>query len=172
MAFLYRRGDRVEIRESRATPRGPRSRTLASFRGALSPDVLALAAARAGGRFDAEALRAQARAKGIAVSGRRGDHAARALLAELQRGEVPDPVLVSLLRGLLEPLPAEPVPEHLADAAEWVGRHEAARGRALRGLLRTADTIVRSREPVRTPPAERFPRFASRARASRARSSR
>jgi hypothetical protein len=163
MAFLYRRGDRVEIRESRATPRGPRSRTLASFRGALSPDVLAQAAARASGRFDAEALRAQARAKGVAVSGRRSDRAARALLAELQRGEAPDPVLVSLLSGLLERLPSAPVPEHLAEAAEWVGRPEAERGRALRGLLRATDTIVRSRGPRRAPPAERFPRFASRA---------
>ena len=36
MAYFYaRKTGRVEIREAYSTPRGPRSRTLASFRGAL-----------------------------------------------------------------------------------------------------------------------------------------
>ena len=163
MAYLYARGRRVEIRESRSTPAGPRSFTLAGFRGALTPDVLAQAASRATRPFDAEALRESARARGIAVSEQRRDPAARGLIALLQRGGAPDPVLVSLLRELLGRVPAEPIPEHLADAAEWVGQPDTARGRALRGLLRTADRILRSRAPVRTAEHQPFPRFASEA---------
>jgi len=44
MAYLHRRPRRIEIRESVATRMGPRSRVLASFAGALTPDVLARAA--------------------------------------------------------------------------------------------------------------------------------
>ncbi|NNL66962.1 MAG: hypothetical protein HKP30_12015, partial [Myxococcales bacterium] len=77
-----------------------------------------------------------------------------------------DPAVVALLRDALARLDAEPVPEHLEDAAEWVGQPEAARGEALRGLLRVADRIVRSREPVRERPSEPYPRFSSVRRAS------
>ena len=52
-----------------------------------------------------------------------------------------------------EKLQDEPVPKHLVDAAEWTGRSESARGKALRGLLRTASRVVRSRPRLRTQPA-------------------
>jgi hypothetical protein len=68
---------------------------------------------------------------------------------------------VTLLRDALAPLASEPLPEHLADVAEWVGRSEAARGKALRGLLRTASRVLRSRGPLREPPRAVFPRFSS-----------
>ena len=48
MAYLSARpGGRFDIREAHATPKGPRSVTLVSFRGALTPEILERAAARA-----------------------------------------------------------------------------------------------------------------------------
>jgi hypothetical protein len=142
MAYLRRRSDdRVEIRESVATAAGPRARTLAVFRGALTPDVLERAAARARRPFGREAVRTRAAELGLAVSDRRGDASARALLAELRRGAAPDPMLV--------------------DVAEWVGRDAERRGRALRGLLRASDRLVRGRPRRRARARKRFPRFHS-----------
>jgi hypothetical protein len=168
MAYLVRRPDgRVEIREALATPAGPRSRTLASGSPPLGPELFERAARRARRGFDRERLLARARALGIAIAERREAPSARALLAELRAGASLDPVLVTLLRDALAALPAEPVPAALADVAEWVDRDDAARGAALRDLLRVSDRVVRSREPVRKRRERPFPRFASR-RAARA----
>ena len=163
MASIRRQGRRCEIRECLATDRGPRQYLLASFRGVLTPELLDRAEARARRPFDRAVVMARARAMGIPVTQRRCFPEARALLGTLQRGAGLDPRLVTLLRAALEPLPAAPVPEHLTEAAEWIGQPEAERGRALRGLLRTADRILRSRGPLPTPPRERFPRFSSEA---------
>ena len=65
-----------------------------------------------------------------------------------------------------EPLRSEPVPSHLQDAAAWIGQSERERGRALRGLLRTTDRILRSRGALKTRPRETFPRFSSERRRS------
>lgn len=161
MASIRRQGRLLEIRECRSTDRGPRQFTLARARDILTPDALDEAARRAQRPFDAEALVRRAREAGIPVATRRTHAAARRLLAELRRGVPLDPSLVRQLQEALEPLPSRAVPEHLEDAAEWVGRSEAARGKALRGLLRTASRILRSR--TARPPAEkeRFPRFSS-----------
>jgi hypothetical protein len=163
MAYLRRRKDgRVEIRESVATRAGPRARTLAVFRGALAPDVMERAAGLARRPFDREALRARARALGVPLSERRADGAARALLRDLRQGVSLDPVLVTLLREALAVLPARPVPEALAEAAEWVGVGAERRGAALRGLLRASDRLVRARPPRREREARPFPPFSSR----------
>jgi hypothetical protein len=163
VAYLRKRRDgRVEIRESAATPAGPRARTLQVFRGALAPDVLERAAAVARRPFDRAALRERARALGVPVSERRADAAARALLRDLRGGVSLDPALVTLLREALAPLPARAVPEELAEAAEWLGVGLERRGAALRGLLRAADRLVQGRPPRRERAAPRFPRFASR----------
>jgi hypothetical protein len=162
MASIRVQGRRLEIRECRSTDRGPRQAVLASFSGMLTPEVLDQAEGRARRPFDREAVIARARRMGIPVTRRRRYPEARALLASLQRGGDLDPRLVTLLRDALAALPAEPVPEHLAQAVQWVGTSEIARGRALRGLLRTADRILQSRGPLRSPPARPFPRFRSR----------
>jgi transcription initiation factor TFIIIB Brf1 subunit/transcription initiation factor TFIIB len=156
-----RQGERYEIRECLATELGPRQHTLVSFAGALTPELLDEAQERARRPFQREKIEARARAMGIPVSPRRRFPEARALLARLQRGEAPDPMLVELLRSALAPLRSEAVPSHLEDAASWIGQSERERGRALRGLLRTADRILRSRGPLRTRPREVFPRFSS-----------
>jgi hypothetical protein len=145
VAYLFRRADgRLEIREAVATPRGPRARTLAAFRGALSPEILE-----------------RARALRVPAPARRGDADARELLARLRVGAAIDPTLAALLRDALAPAAAAALPLELAEVAEWVGVDDARRGEALRGLLRVSDRAVRGREPVRKPAHRSFPRFRS-----------
>jgi hypothetical protein len=127
----------------------------------LTPEVLDQAEAAARRPFDRHALLRRARRKGVPVTRERRHPEARKLLAQLRTGRALDPTLVTLLRGALELLVAEPVPPHLNDVAEWVGRSEAARGKALRGLLRMASRVLRSRGPLREPPVQAFPRFSS-----------
>lgn len=162
MAYLVRRaGDRTEIRESRSTSRGPRSRQLTSFRGALTPATLARAATRATRPFDANALVRRARVMGIPVTAGDGEREARALLARLRRGDPIDPVMAGLLVEALDGVAAEPVPEALADVSEWIGATPAARGAALRDLLDTFGTIAASRPERRSLPRKPYPRFSS-----------
>ncbi|MBW2273524.1 MAG: hypothetical protein JRG96_09655 [Deltaproteobacteria bacterium] len=161
MASIREQDGRYEIRECLSTERGPRQRILASFRGVLTPEVLDRAEEKALKPLKRMALVARALAMEIPVTHRRRYPEARALLAKLQRGGRLDPGLAALLRAALEPLPSESPPAHLEDAAEWIGQPEGVRGSALRGLLRTADRIVRSRGPLRTRPRELFPRFSS-----------
>lgn len=161
MASIRRQGSRYEIRECRSTPDGPRQYTLARFDDVLTPDVLDEAAAQAQRPFDAAKLVARARERKIPVSTRRRHDAARELIAELRSGRTLEPSLVALLQQALAAHEARALPAHLADAADWVGRSEAARGKALRGLLRTASRVVQSRDARLPLPEERFPRFSS-----------
>jgi hypothetical protein len=162
MAYLVKRtAARVEIRESRSTPRGPRSRRLASFVGPLTPAVLARAAAAASRPFDHRAMLRRAKAMGIAVDTRAPEKEARALLAQLRREDTIDPVMAGLLLRALDGVATAPVPEHLADVSEWIGAPLAERGAALRDLLDTFGRIAASRPPPRTRPRQIFPRFSS-----------
>jgi hypothetical protein len=171
MAYLYRRKGpsegRIEIREAHTTPRGPRSRTLASFRGALTDEQLDRAEQAAARPFDRAALVRRAVELGIRAERTRADAAARQLIARLRSGAPLDPRLASVLREQLAQLGAEPLPEELADVAEWIGASELERGRALRDVLRLYDTIARSREPARSEEPARFPRIPTRARRRR-----
>ena len=161
MASIRKTRSRYEIRECRSTAAGPRQYILASFKGVLTPEVLDEAQSSARNPLDRQAVIARAREMGIPVTRRRRHPEARSLLGVLQRGGVPSPALVARLRSLLEDLPSEPLPEHLQDAQEWVGQSQAERGRALRGLLRTADRIAQSRGTLRSQPQAAFPRFSS-----------
>jgi len=161
MASIRQQGKVYEIRECRATKRGPRQYTLARFTSVLTPEVLDEAASRAHRPFDSRELVASARRRGIAVSPVRSHATARRLLAELRDGRLIEPSLVAQLKQALAVMGDRPVPEHLADAANWIGKSDAARGKALRGLLRTASRVVRSRGPQRPMPMEPFPRFSS-----------
>lgn len=163
MASIRKQGDSYEIRECINTPRGPRQRTLARFRGVLTAEVLDRARASATRPFDRQKLVARARELGISVCLSPRHPEARSLLARLQSGASLDPTLVTLLRSALEPLPAAPLPDHLSTVSDWLGRSETARGKALRGLLRTASRVLRSRGPLRAPEPERFPHFSSEA---------
>ena len=163
MAYLVRRGgDRFDVREASATPAGPRSRTLVTFRPPLTPEVLERAAARAARPFDRGTILARAAQLGVATTERREDRAAREVLALLRGGASIDPVLVTLLRDALAEAEAAPVPERLAEVAEWVGASADRRGAAVRDLMRLSDRIVKARGPLRSRPKDAFPRFSSR----------
>ncbi len=162
MAYLARRrGGRIEIREAVTTSGGPRSHTLASFRGALRPDVLDRAERRATRPFDRAYLLVRVAALGVPVAERRADGTARELLESLRRGAALDPALASLLRNALEQVAGVRATSNLADIGEWIGADDARRGSAMRDLLRLSDRIARSRE-VRARPRRAFPRFRSR----------
>ncbi len=163
MAYLVARdGSRFDLREAIATRAGPRSRTLATFRAPLTPEVLERAALRATRPFDRAAILVRAAQLGVATTERREDRAAREVLALLGAGAAIDPVLVTLLRDALARAPAAPVPERLAEVAEWVGAPIERRGAAVRDLLRLSDRIVRARGAVRSKPKIEFPHFSSR----------
>lgn len=161
MPSIRARNDRYEIRECRTTERGPRQFTLARFRGVLTPDVLDAAAAAARRPFDRETIVERARRAGIPISSERRNDPARQLLAALRSGQTIDPTLAELLRAELALHPGRALPAHLEDAANWIGRSEAERGKALRGLTRAASRVARGRGDVRAMPHEPFPRFCS-----------
>ena len=127
----------------------------------MTPEVLDQAEAVARRPFDRHALAERARSKGIPITPERRHREARKLLAHLRAGRPLDPTLVTLLRAALELRASEALPPHLHDVAEWVGQSEAVRGKALRGLLRTASRVLRSRGSLREPPVQAFPRFDS-----------
>ena len=161
MASIRRQGQRYEIRECVSTDRGPRQLALASFTGELTPEILDAAEDRASRPFDRAQLVERARRIGVPIVSRRRHPEARALLARLRRGDELDATLVHLLRTALDGLASRSLPDHLAAAADWVGQPERERGAALRGLVRTADRILRSRAPLRMRDEEHFPRFHS-----------
>lgn len=159
MAFVTRRADgRFEIRESRATPRGPRARTLVTFR-AIDDSVLDRAESRAHGRFQRDALRRRAIELGAPEGGSVAQSAGRRLLTELGRGRRPSPAMARLLtRGLgSADRDEQGGADSLAGALGWIDATPDSRGRALRDLLLLADRLP-TRSRGRRP---RFPRIAS-----------
>ena len=162
MAPIRIQGKMVEIRECRTTERGPRQVALARFSGVLTPEIHEQARSRAQRPFDAAAVAVAARQRGVPVaSGGRQTPAARRLLAEMRQGATPHPTIVRLLREALDLLPEHSLPAHLEDASHWLGESQHARGKAFRGLLRTASRIIQSRTLRQPERGERFPRFSS-----------
>lgn len=157
MAYVVAKANGTfEIRESHATARGPRSRTLASFR-TLTPQTLIRAAARASKPLDAEQVRRAAQRKGAPVASSSSDIAAAALLRELEQGRPPRASLTRLLRDALTGT-AHRLNSNAAAAAAWIGSTPQRRGEALHDLLLLVDSLP-SRRPVDRP---QFPRIESR----------
>jgi hypothetical protein len=150
--------DRFEIRESASTPKGPRSRTLVSFR-ELDDSVVAKAQQKAAKAIDAAELRRAARRVGAPVARPAADRAARELIAELGKGRRPDPTLQRMLLDLLRHGRADgatPPPESEAEfgVAEWMASSLEERGKALVDLLLLADALPhggRKGKPLRFP---------------------
>jgi hypothetical protein len=159
MAFIVpARSGRFEIRESAATPKGPRSRTLASFR-ELDDAVIEKARGKAAGALDAAALRRAARRAGAPVGRSRVDRASRELIAELAKGRTPDPTLRHMLLDLLrngyrDGSELSPRNEAEHAVAEWMAASPGERGKALVDLLLLADALPhggRKGKPLRYP---------------------
>jgi hypothetical protein len=149
MAFVTTgRDGAFEVRESRSTADGPRSRTLATFR-ELDETTIRRVIERAEKAPEREELVQAALRAGATIAPAPVDEAAGALLRSLARGEAPSP---KHRRLLLDALSGES-----NSAAEWLGTSQAERGDALRELLLLSDAI-----PVRRRPREiRFPRIDS-----------
>lgn len=159
MAFVVAtKPDRFEIRESTSTPRGPRSRTLVSFR-ELDDSVIEKAQEKAAKAIDATELQRAARRAGAPVVRPTADRAARELIAELGKGRRPDPTLRHMLLALLQhdrSDGATPPPEAEAEfgVAEWMAASLEERGKALVDLLLLADALPhggRKGKPLRFP---------------------
>jgi hypothetical protein len=156
MAYVVPRGNGSwEIRESHLTPRGPRSRTLRSFR-TLTPEAIDQAAERASKPLDAAALQKAARRAGAPVAVAEADLAAAELLRALAEGSRPRPALERVLRDALG-AGARRASSNAEAAAAWIGVTPQRRGEALHDLLRLADSFPRKRRAER----ERFPRIES-----------
>jgi hypothetical protein len=176
MAYVTARpGGTWEVRETLSTPKGPRSRTLASFR-TLSAETIERSRSRAARRLSADDVRAAARRAGAPVELPAADRAAGDLLRELAAGRGPHPILRSLLADALRDGPSgprlgDPRRSHGAGAdviplrsldnaragAAWLTATPAQRGEALRDLLLLADRLPHraGRERPRFPRLER-----------------
>ncbi|HEX2095816.1 MAG TPA: hypothetical protein VHF50_00420 [Solirubrobacterales bacterium] len=146
MAFVVpTKAGRFEVRESVATPKGPRSRTLASF-SELTEEVIEKARAKASRPLDAERLRRAALKASAPVAVSPGERAARELIAELGKGRRLDPTLRRILLDLLDrgrQDGKQPSQWHEAarEVAEWMAATPAEKGRALVDLLLLVDAL-------------------------------
>lgn len=165
MAYVVAtQGGRFEVRESKATERGPRSRTLAGFR-ELTDEVIEKVQAAAEKPPSAEELKKAALKVGAPVRGSELDEAAKRTLRGIASGDRPRPLLRRLLLDALSAedppdrrsSPAPPVSDAARSAGEWIGVSVEERAQALRDLLELADAL-----PVR-PRASGigFPRISS-----------
>ncbi len=159
MAFIVpTKADRFEIRESRSTPKGPRSRTLVSFR-ELTDETIAKAQENASNPLSPEEVRRAARKVSAPVARKPVDRAARELIAELGKGRWLDSNLRHVLLDLLEGGRREGARpsrtnEAAHEVAEWMAATPAERGKALVDLLLLADALPsggRRGKPLRFP---------------------
>lgn len=154
MAFIVpRKNGSWEIRETRSTPSGPRSTTLASFR-ELGDEAIEKASERAAQPLDPEELRGAALRAGAPLEEAPADRAASRLLDELSHGREPRRALRRLLADAINPGEAGLSAEAHA-VQEWVGTTPELRGKALRELLGLADALPQRRRPDRS----QFPPF-------------
>lgn len=162
MAYVISTKRGFEVRESRSTPEGPRSRTLATFK-EFSDEVIEKARARAAKPPRPQDLRDAAIRAGAPVAEPPVDAAARETVRMLAAGAELDPKLQLLLLDALAPgvgtaeKPRPALSDAARSAAQWIGVGVEERGEALRDLLELADAL-----PVRIRSGEiRFPRIES-----------
>jgi hypothetical protein len=156
MAFVVstKRGT-FEIRESQSTPKGPRSRTLATF-SELDEEAIERARGRAAKPIDAERLRTAARRVGAPTAQAPANRAARELLAEIGINREPEPKLRRLLSAMLgDPTGSSIIPADPSRAvAQWMAATPRDRGKTLVELLLLADALPhgdRRGKPLRFP---------------------
>ncbi|MGI8921820.1 MAG: hypothetical protein ACR2HD_09170 [Solirubrobacteraceae bacterium] len=156
MTYVVERpGQRWEVRQSRTTPKGPRSRTLSTFQ-TLTTEVIERASARSDGPIDPKDLRSAALRAGAPIGLPAADRAAGELLGELAAGRQPRSALGRLLADALGARDPE-LPDAARAAGAWVAATPAQRGEALRDLLLLADRLPRPGTPQR----RAFPRVQS-----------
>lgn len=148
------------MRESRSTPAGPRSRTLATFK-TLTPEIAERARARSATTLDPLELRKAALRAGAPVARGEADRASGELLSELAAGNQPRPLLRELLLDALQPR-RQRMSDSARAAARWATATPAQRGETLRDLLLLADRLPAGQpRSARAPARPRFPRVRS-----------
>lgn len=156
MAYVVARpGGSWEIRESRSTRAGPRSRTLATFR-TLTPEVVEQARERSSKPLEPREVRSAALRAGAPIETTPSDRAARELLAALTAGQPPRPVMRRVLTAALGGEAAEGLSQNARAAARWVTATPRERADTLRDLLLLTDRLPPPRRRSR-----RFPRIRS-----------
>lgn len=155
---------RFEVRESKATERGPRSRTLATFR-ELTDEVVEKVRASADKPPTAEELRKAALKAGAPIQDSELDEATKKALRRIASGDQPRPLLRRLLLDALlgkgdsakPPSSTNPISDAARAASGWIGAAPEERAQALRDLLELADAL-----PIRPRSHEiGFPRLKS-----------
>lgn len=148
MAFIVPRKNQTwEIRETRSTPAGPRSKTLANFR-ELDGAVVARAQARSEKPLDPDELRRAALRAGAPLATPHADRAAQQLLVELGAGRKPRRALRRLLADAIEPANRLFAESH-SSIGEWLVATPEEHGETLRDLLHLADALPQRRRPDR-----------------------
>lgn len=150
MAFVVETKRGYEIRESRSTPKGPRSRTLATFK-EFSDEVVEKARARAVKAPEPAELRDAAIRAGAPLAEEPVDRAARETLRLVAGGAIVDPMLRRLLLDALgaeerrtaatSPSPTPAISDAARAASQWIGASLERRGAALVDLLGLADAL-------------------------------
>ncbi len=135
-----------EIRESRATPAGPRSYSLASFH-TLTTEVIQRAQARSSKPLDHDDLRRAAARVGAPIASSAPDRVTGELLMELAAGRRPRPALQRLLLDILGDRHGG-TSDSARAATGWIGATPRQRGDALRDLLLLSDHLPRRRRPA------------------------
>ncbi|MGN6217195.1 MAG: hypothetical protein ACTHN7_09610 [Solirubrobacterales bacterium] len=155
---------RFEVRESKATEKGPRSRTLASFR-ELTDEVIEKVRATADKPPAIEELKRAALKAGAPIQGSELDEATKKAVRRIASGDRPRPLLRRLLldallgeeSGTKPPSSTTPISDAARSASEWIGAAPKERAQALRDLLELADAL-----PIRPRAHEiGFPRLKS-----------
>jgi hypothetical protein len=155
---------RFEVRESKVTEKGPRSRTLATFR-ELTDEVIEKVQASADKPPSAEELKKAALKAGAPIQDSELDEATKKALRRIASGDQPRPLLRRLLLDALRGDEGSEQPSSSANlvsdaaraASEWIGAAPEERALALRDLLELADAL-----PIRPRPHEiGFPRLKS-----------
>jgi len=145
-----------EVRESRRTPDGPRSRSLATFRD-LTPEVIERVQERASTPVDTEDLRRRALRAGAPVAESEVDRAAAILLRETYFNRRPRPALEKLLVDTFAGQDSPPVSHEAERMKLWTGASKEDRARALVELLDLGDALPKRRRSTRSA----FPRIGS-----------
>jgi len=145
MAYAIRRANGGwEFRESSLTPRGPRSRTLVTFK-ELDAGAIAKARRRSASDLSPETLRSVARRAGAPVAMPAPDRAAAALLRALTQGERLSP---GIERVLVHALAETDLSDAERAATEWLDASPDRRARALWDLLLLTDRLPPRRRPA------------------------
>jgi hypothetical protein len=140
MAYVAQnRSGAWEIRESRTTAKGPRSKTLATFT-ALDDEVVAKAVSRSAAGLGAAELRETVLRAGAPIAEATSDRAAKELLVEMRAGRQPRRALLALLARAVEGAP-EIASDEAGSVAEWLGASPQERGDVLRELLELGDAF-------------------------------